>query len=170
MNSFPEIAKINFDEVVQNKIINEKTLLKWIAAWRLKNKKIVFTNGCFDLLHRGHLHLLNTARSLGDVLIVGLNTDASVNLIKPGRPVQDEQSRSLLMASLEVVDAVILFSEETPEQLINRILPDVLVKGADYKLNEVAGRAAVELNGGKVEIVPLRQGYSTSSLIEKLKS
>ncbi len=169
MNTFPEKSKMNFDEVVQKKIMNTETLQHAMNVWRFHSKKIVFTNGCFDLLHRGHIHLLNTARSLGDVLIVGLNSDSSVRKIKPGRPVQDEESRMLLMASLEVVDAVILFEEETPQTLIEKILPDVLVKGGDYKLEDVVGRKTIEQHGGKVEIVPLEEGYSTSKLIEKLR-
>jgi rfaE bifunctional protein nucleotidyltransferase chain/domain len=170
MNPFPEKSKMNFDEVIQNKILNIDSLQKMIAVWRFLSKKIVFTNGCFDLLHQGHIHLLNTARSFGDVLIVGLNTDASVSRIKPGRPVQDEQSRLRLMASMEVVDAVILFEEETPQELIEKILPDVLVKGGDYKLEDVVGKNPVEKHGGKVELVQLEEGFSTSNLIEKIRS
>ncbi|HYV95557.1 MAG TPA: D-glycero-beta-D-manno-heptose 1-phosphate adenylyltransferase [Chitinophagales bacterium] len=149
--------------------MNTESLRKMISVWRFFGKKIVFTNGCFDLLHHGHLHLLNTARSFGDVLIVGLNSDSSVSKLKPGRPVQDEQSRTDLMASLEVVDAVILFEEETPEKLIEKILPDVLVKGGDYKPEDVVGRKIIEQYGGRIEIVPLLKGFSTSNLIEKVR-
>jgi len=160
---------MNFNEVIQKKIMNTESLRKMISVWRFFGKKIVFTNGCFDLLHHGHLHLLNTARSFGDVLIVGLNSDSSVSKLKPGRPVQDEQSRTDLMASLEVVDAVILFEEETPEKLIEKILPDVLVKGGDYKPEDVVGRKIIEQYGGRIEIVPLLKGFSTSNLIEKVR-
>ena len=170
MNPLSEKSKMHFDEVIQNKIMNIQSLQKMIAVWRFLSKKIVFTNGCFDLLHQGHIYLLNTARSFGDVLIVGLNSDASVSRIKPGRPVQDEQSRTRLMASLEVVDAVILFGEETPKELIEKILPDVLVKGGDYKLEDVVGRTSVEKHGGKVELVPLEEGFSTSGLIAKIRN
>ena len=160
---------MNFQEIIQAKIFNGDQLRKMIAIWRFKGKKIVFTNGCFDLLHHGHIHLLNSARSFGDILVVGLNTDASVRRIKPGRPIQDEQSRALVMASLEVVDGVILFDEETPLQLIQFILPDVLVKGGDYKPQDVVGKAVVEAAGGKVEIVPLLEGFSTTGIIKKMK-
>src|SRR5258708_6800592 len=119
--------QINFEVVAQKKIMTLQALQRMLAVWRLQEKKIVFTNGCFDLLHRGHLHLLNSARTFGGVLIVALNTDSSVRKIKTGRPIQDEQSRALMIASLEVVDAVILFEEETPLNLISEILPDVLV-------------------------------------------
>ena len=159
---------MNFQEIIQAKIFNGDQLRKMIAIWRFKGKKIVFTNGCFDLLHHGHIHLLNSARSFGDILVVGLNTDASVRRIKPGRPIQDEQSRALVMASLEVVDGVILFDEETPLQLIQFILPDVLVKGGDYKPQDVVGKAVVEAAGGKVEIVPLLEGFSTTGIIKKM--
>jgi rfaE bifunctional protein nucleotidyltransferase chain/domain len=169
MNTVPEKSAMNFNGVIQKKIMDAESLEKMISVWRFFGKKIVFTNGCFDLLHRGHIHLLNTARSFGDVLIVGLNSDSSVSKIKPGRPVQNEESRALLISSLEVVDAVILFEEETPQQLIEKILPDVLVKGGDYKPEDVAGKNIVEQHGGKVEIVPLQEGFSTSKLIEKLR-
>jgi rfaE bifunctional protein nucleotidyltransferase chain/domain len=160
---------MNFQEIIQAKIVNSDQLRRMIALWRFKGKKIVFTNGCFDLLHHGHVHLLNSARSFGNILIVGLNTDASVGKIKPGRPIQDEQSRALVMASLEVVDGVILFDEETPFQLIQSILPDVLVKGGDYTSQDVIGKDIVEAAGGKVEIIPLLEGFSTTRIIEKMK-
>jgi rfaE bifunctional protein nucleotidyltransferase chain/domain len=169
MNTVPEKSKMNFDEVIQKKIMNRELLEKMISVWRFFGKKIVFTNGCFDLLHHGHIHLLNTARSFGDVLIVALNTDSSVSKLKPGRPIQDQKSRADLMASLEVVDAVILFDEETPQQLIEKILPDVLVKGGDYKKEDVVGSKIVLQQGGQVEIVLLLKGFSTTSLIEKVK-
>lgn len=160
---------MDFDQLIQKKIITIETLLHRIMMWRFFGKKIVFTNGCFDLLHPGHIHLLNTARSFGDILVVGLNSDVSVSKIKPGRPVQDEQSRAILVASLEVVDAVILFGEETPEHLVEKILPDVLVKGSDYKPEDVIGRKTVEQQGGKVVLVTLQKGFSTSSLIGKIR-
>lgn len=170
MNPVPEKSKMNFDEVIQKKIMTIESLSRMILTWRFFGKKIVFTNGCFDLLHQGHIYLLNTARSFGDVLIVALNTDRSVSKLKPGRPIQDEKSRANMMASLEVVDAVILFEEETPQQLIEKILPDVLVKGGDYKPEDVVGGKTMEQHGGRVEIVPLQKGFSTSALIEKMKS
>lgn len=161
---------MNFDKLIQKKIMTIELLLHRITMWRFFEKKIVFTNGCFDLLHPGHIHLLNTARSFGDILIVGLNNDASVSKIKPGRPVQDEQSRAILIASLEVVDAVILFKEETPQHLIEKILPDILVKGSDYNPEDVIGRETVEQHGGKVELVTLQKGFSSSILMEKIRT
>lgn len=136
---------------------------------RLKffSKKIVFTNGCFDILHRGHIDYLMKAAALGDYLIIGLNTDKSVKAIKGSkRPINDEQSRALILASLRFVDAVILFDSETPAGLIREIIPDVLVKGADYKPEEIAGYDTVVSHGGKVLTIDLLPGYSTS-LIEK---
>lgn len=170
MSPVPEKDKMNFDKLIQKKIMSIESLLHRITMWRFFEKKMVFTNGCFDLLHPGHIHLLNTARSFGDILIVGLNSDTSVSKIKPGRPVQDEQSRSILMASLEVVDAVILFHEETPQNLIEKIHPDVLVKGSDYKPEDVVGRKTIEQHGGKVELVALQKGFSTSNLIEQIRA
>jgi rfaE bifunctional protein nucleotidyltransferase chain/domain len=136
---------------------------------RLKffGKKIVFTNGCFDILHRGHIDYLIKAAALGDFLIIGLNTDRSVKENKGNkRPINDEQSRALLLASLRFVDAVILFDSPTPAALISQIMPDVLVKGADYKPEEIAGYDTVVSHGGKVLTIELLPGYSTS-IIEK---
>lgn len=133
-------------------------------------KKIVFTNGCFDILHIGHVDYMERARSLGDFLVVGLNTDASVSRLKgPNRPVQKESSRARVMASLEFVDAVILFDEPTPFELISAILPDILVKGDDYSVETIVGADVVIANGGKVETIPLVKGYSTTSIINKIK-
>jgi len=159
---------MNFDEVVQRKILTHDQLHHWLAWWRMQGKKIVFTNGVFDILHRGHIHILNSARSFGDILIVGLNTSASVRKIKPGRPINDEVSRAMLLASLEVVDAVVLFNEETPMQLISEIKPDVLVKGGDYKAEDVVGKDVVDANGGRVEIVPLLKDFSTTNILNKI--
>jgi rfaE bifunctional protein nucleotidyltransferase chain/domain len=169
MNPYPEKSKMDFDAVIQNKIVNREQLRRMIAVWRMKSKRIVFTNGCFDLLHPGHLHLLHKARSFGDILIAGLNSDSSVSKLKPGRPFMNELSRSKMIASLEVVDAVILFAEETPGLLIDLILPDVLVKGSDYKTEDVIGKQTVESHGGTVELIDLLPGFSTSSLIEKIR-
>jgi rfaE bifunctional protein nucleotidyltransferase chain/domain len=160
--------KMNFEEFTQKKILTHDQLHRTVNLWRFQSKKIVFTNGVFDILHRGHLHILNSARSFGDVLIVGVNTNASVHKIKPGRPINDEFSRADVLASLEVVDAVVLFNEETPLQLITEIRPDVLVKGGDYTAEEVVGKEVVESAGGKVEIVPLLKDYSTTALINKI--
>jgi len=168
--SFLQKTKMNFDEVIQRKILTHDQLHRWMALWRMQSKKIVFTNGVFDILHRGHIHILNNARSFGDILIIGLNTNASVRKIKPGRPINDEVSRAMLLASLEVVDAVILFNEETPQQLIQEIKPDVLVKGGDYKPEDVVGKDIVESGGGRVEIIPLLKDFSTTGILSKISA
>jgi D-glycero-beta-D-manno-heptose 1-phosphate adenylyltransferase len=146
-----------------------KELLHQVARWQFLGKKIVFTNGGFDILHRGHIRSLETAASFGDILIVGLNTDASVKISKGNqRPINCLEDRSLLLASLEVVDAVIPFDEETPINLIMAIRPDVLVKGGDYTIDRIVGAQDVIGWGGRVQIVPFEQGYSTTGLIEKI--
>ncbi len=135
---------------------------------RKQGKKIVFTNGCFDLLHPGHLEVLEQSRKLGDSLFVGVNTDDSVVRLKgPSRPIQLLQTRTAILSSLRSVDCVIPFSDDTPLELIKKILPDVLVKGGDYSVEQVVGAEVVISNGGKVEIVKLLDGYSTTSTIEK---
>lgn len=132
---------------------------------------MVFTNGCFDLLHPGHVHLLKRCRELGDVVFVGLNTDASVRKLKGlGRPLFNLKDRIALLEALSCVDWVVPFEEETPAELIRAIVPDVLVKGGDYVPGTVVGRSVVEENGGRVEIVPLLEGYSTSALLERISS
>ncbi len=159
---------MNYSESIKEKIVEWPLLKKMLAVWRFKNQKIVFTNGCFDLIHQGHIHLLTTAGSFGDVLIVGLNTDASIAKMKPGRPIQDQHSRSLIMASFAFVDAVILFDEETPYELIEKIQPNVLVKGGDYKPEDVVGKEYVEKHGGKVELVNYAEGFSTTNMLLKI--
>jgi rfaE bifunctional protein nucleotidyltransferase chain/domain len=141
-----------------------------LEAWRGKGETIVFTNGCFDILHRGHLEYLAKSADLGDKLVVGLNSDTSVkNLKGASRPLVDEESRALLLASLNFVDAVIFFSEETPYALIRQILPDILVKGSDYSIEKIVGSDVVLRNGGRVETISLVPGFSTSSLINKIR-
>ncbi len=145
-----------------------EALLAQRAAWRLAAKKVVFTNGCYDLLHPGHIRLLESARSLGDVLILGLNTDAEVRRSKgPSRPIIDQDSRAALACSLAAVDAVIFFDEETPRELIGAILPDILVKGADWT-HFIAGREEVEAAGGQVLTVPMEPGYSTTNIVKEI--
>src|SRR5450755_1606123 len=140
------------------------------ARWRLEGKKVVFTNGCYDILHPGHIRLLERARSLGDVLILALNTDASVQRLKgSSRPFFDEETRVELALHLEAVDAVILFDEDTPRELIAAVLPDVLVKGADWA-HFIAGREEVEAAGGQVFALPLEPGFSTTDIAEKIIS
>lgn len=137
---------------------------------RPRTGTLVFTNGCFDLLHRGHVEYLDRARRLGDALMVGLNTDASVRRIKgDARPLVGQEDRAVVLAGLESVDAVVLFEEETPRSLIAAILPDVLVKGGDYRTEDVVGREEVLAAGGRVEVVPLVEGYSTTNLIERIR-
>ena len=140
-----------------------------MKSWKTHNYKLVFTNGCFDILHRGHVDSLIKSAAFGDKLIVGLNSDASVKLLKgPDRPIFDQQSRAYLLASLQMVDAVILFDEETPYELIGKIQPDVLVKGSEYKIEEIAGYDIVLAKGGTVERIELTPGFSTSEIIRKI--
>ncbi len=139
-------------------------------SWREAGEKIVYTNGCFDLLHRGHAEVLARAASRGDRLVVGLNSDASVERLKgPGRPLTDQESRAWMLASLEPVAAVVIFDEDTPLEMIKTLLPDLLVKGSDYAPEDIAGYDAVIAAGGEVETVELVPGFSTSLLIEKLR-
>lgn len=136
---------------------------------RPRDFSVVFTNGCFDLLHPGHVELLHAARALGDALVVGVNTDASVRRLKGrSRPLVEARARALVLAGLASVDAVTLFGEDTPRELVAALLPDVLVKGGDYAPQEVVGREEVEAAGGRVEIIPLVEGYSTTSVIQRI--
>ena len=153
-----------------DKILDLNSLDGLIELMRSNNQKIVFTNGCFDILHPGHIDYLQKARKLGDLLIVAVNTDESVSQLKgESRPVYPLQDRMSMLSALECVDFVISFAEETPLKLIERILPDVLVKGADYEKEAIVGYAEVVDNGGTVQTVDLLEGHSTSALIEKLK-
>lgn len=141
-----------------------------LNLWRFKDDKIVFTNGCFDILHKGHIEYLAKAASLGTKLVIGLNTDASVKRLKgDSRPVNDENARALLLASLVFVDKVILFDTDTPRDLIDFVQPDVLVKGGDYKPEEIVGYDIVKAKGGEIVTLDFVEGYSTTSLIEKMK-
>ncbi|MEE0948444.1 MAG: D-glycero-beta-D-manno-heptose 1-phosphate adenylyltransferase [Bacteroidales bacterium] len=156
-------------EVIENKILTNEGLEQRIAQWKKQNLKIVFTNGCFDLLHLGHVDYLAKAKDLGDRLIIGVNTDASVRRLKGEfRPLQDENSRLHLLAALEVVDAVVLFDEDTPYELIKQVQPDVLVKGADYKPESIVGYDIVTSRGGKVETIEYLEGYSTTSIEQRI--
>lgn len=164
---------------IRNKIISLETAVFHANAWRVKNEKIVFTNGCFDILHEGHITYLAQAASYGAKMIVGLNTDASVRRQGKGddRPVNNEASRAMVLASLTVVEAVVLFEEDTPYELIKAIQPEVLAKGADYDPNEtdpskksyIVGSDLVRLNGGRIVAIPLVEGFSTTNIIKKLK-
>lgn len=156
---------------IPSKILTLPDLEKKIAQWRLIGKTIAFTNGCFDILHAGHIASLTEAAKQADILVVGLNADSSIQGLKgPGRPINKEDARALLLASLLMVDAVILFSEPNPRDLIVAIRPDVLVKGGDYKVEEIAGAKEVMSWGGRVIINPIVEGFSTSSIIDKIQN
>ncbi len=156
-------------EYINGKILTIEEASRKMAQWRLLKKKIAFTNGCFDILHVGHIFSLSEAAKQADYLIVGLNSDASTKRLKgDNRPVNDEQSRALLLASLVIVDAVVLFEEDTPLEIISKLLPDVLVKGGDYTIDQIAGAKEVIANGGSVIINSIIPGQSTTELIEKI--
>lgn len=151
--------------------MSREALLLQMNRWKFLQKKIVFTNGCFDILHAGHLDLLAKAAAMGDVLVVGINSDDSVRRLKgPERPVNDEAFRARMLASLSMVDGVTIFDEDTPGDLIASILPDILVKGGDYNPEDVVGGETVTGHGGRVEIVPLVEGYSTTDLIRRIRA
>lgn len=159
------------EQNLQTRILRRSELEQKAAEWRAAGKSIVFTNGCFDILHAGHIASLSEAAQQGDILIVALNADSSVRALKgEGRPVNDENARATVMAALRVVDAVTIFSEPTPRELIIAIQPDVLVKGGDYKVEDIAGAKEVIANGGRVVINPIIKGFSTTSIIQKMKS
>lgn len=152
-------------------------LLAWsdirstVASWQQGGEKVVFTNGCFDILHYGHLHYLAEASDLGDRLVIGLNSDASVKQLKgQHRPIHDLKTRQMMLASLDFVDAVIIFEEDTPARLIEAVLPDVLVKGGDYKPEDIVGYHTVVHNGGQVVTLAFIEGYSTTSIEQKIRN
>ncbi len=154
-------------DYIRSKIIQRSDIAKLTSAWRSDNYKQVFTNGCFDILHSGHVYLLYKAAALGDKLIIGLNSDASVSRLKGKlRPVNHWDSRAILLAAIACVDAVVVFDEDTPLELIKNIRPDVLVKGGDYQLNEVVGAGEVKSWNGSIEIIPFLKGYSTSNILK----
>jgi rfaE bifunctional protein nucleotidyltransferase chain/domain len=160
---------MNHSQIIESKITSLESLQRKLAFWRFREKKIVFTNGCFDLLHLGHIDYLAKAASLGNVLIVGLNSDRSVSAIKgPSRPLNDENSRLHIMASLFFVDAVVVFDEPTPYELIKAVQPDILVKGGDYKKEEIVGYDIVTAKGGEVITIDLVPGYSTTNIEKKI--
>jgi len=163
---------MNHLEHINTKLFTMDQALNWqLSVWRFHENKIVFTNGCFDLLHLGHIDYLAKAASEGTLFIVGLNTDESVKRIKgPARPIKDEKSRALSLAALGFVDAVVMFDQDTPQELIEIVQPDVLVKGEDYKVNDIVGADIVEKKGGKVVTMEFIEGYSTSAIIEKIRN
>jgi D-beta-D-heptose 7-phosphate kinase/D-beta-D-heptose 1-phosphate adenosyltransferase len=156
---------------IEKKIFTLPQLLFQVASWRVTDKQIAFTNGCFDILHEGHIFSLCQAAKEADYLVVGVNSDSSTKRLKgPERPVNQEQSRALLLASLIMVDAVVLFDEDTPLELIKAIMPNVLVKGGDYTIDQIVGSKEVIAHGGRVVINPIVEGYSTTGIIQKIKS
>ena len=154
----------------KNKIDVQSDLKAQVVKWQADGEKVVFSNGCFDILHLGHIDYLEKARALGNRLVIGLNADASVKILKgQNRPINNEQARARMLAALQFVDGVTVFNEETPEKLIEYLLPDVLVKGKDYSIENIVGADAVLNNGGEVKTIDLVDGYSTTDLIEKIK-
>lgn len=161
---------MNRSDLIPTKVFTLPQIVQKAAQWRTLGKKIAFTNGVFDLLHEGHIFSLSQAANEGDFLIVGLNADASVKRLKSeGRPINKQDSRSLILASLIMVDAVVIFEEDTPLELIKSIMPDVLVKGGDYTVEQIAGSKEVIANGGRVVINPIIDGFSTTNIIEQAK-
>ncbi len=152
-------------------MLNWEEAVKLRQNWAEQGKKVVFTNGCFDLLHPGHIKYLNDAKALGDVLILGLNADASISRLKgKSRPINPLNDRAAMLNGLKAIDAVVAFEEDTPQKLIAKLLPDVLVKGGDYAADDIVGAKEVRDAGGEVIVVPFLGGYSSSKLIERIKS
>ncbi|GBD96827.1 MAG TPA: D-glycero-beta-D-manno-heptose 1-phosphate adenylyltransferase [Nitrospirae bacterium] len=149
----------------KEKIIDRAKVKEIVSDLKKQGRKIVFTNGCFDLLHVGHIRYLTEAKKLGDILFIGLNSDKSVSVIKPGRPVISEKERAEVLSALEMVDYIVLFSEDTPYGLIKEVQPDVLVKGADWQIKDIVGNDIVK----DVRSIPLVEGKSTSEIIEKIQ-
>jgi len=160
---------MKFNEDIKNKIVSRDGAAAMVNGWKSQGLNIVFSNGCFDIVHAGHVDYLSKARDLGDKLIIGLNSDDSVRRLKgKGRPVQDENARAALLAAFSFVDAVVVFDEDTPFKLISTLIPDILVKGSDYSVENIVGADVVLKNGGKVETIDFLEGYSTSSIIDKI--
>jgi D-glycero-beta-D-manno-heptose 1-phosphate adenylyltransferase len=156
--------------MTSDKILSRAEAQKQVKKWQNEGKKVVFTNGCFDIVHLGHIDYLEKSRNLGDKLILGLNTDSSVSRLKgETRPVVNEYARSRMMAAFEFIDAVVLFDEPTPKELIETLSPDILVKGDDYTVENIVGADFVLGKGGEVKTISLVKGYSTTSIIEKIK-
>lgn len=165
---------MEISEIIKRKIFTSRHDIEFsrlLAYWRFKDQKIVFTNGCFDILHRGHLEYLMKAASMGNVLVIGLNSDNSVKRLKgQNRPIQDQESRALILASLQFVSNVVIFEEDTPFELIKMIKPHVLVKGGDYSKDEIVGSDFVQAYGGFVEIIPFVEGFSTTNIVYQLQN
>lgn len=160
----------NLEQILLSKIQPLAELKTMVSAWQQEGKKVVFTNGVFDLLHLGHVTYLAKAAELGDKLVIGLNADSSVKRIKgEERPINDQNNRAALLASLFFVDGVVLFEDDTPLNLISSLLPDILVKGADYTIDNIVGAKEVIANGGEVKTITFVEGYSSTSIIKKIK-
>ena len=158
-------------DIIKAKVQTNEEINKTVTSWKEEGLQVVFTNGCFDILHYGHVHYLAQARALGDRLVVGLNSKASVGRLKgPSRPINDDDTRQFLLASLQYVDAVVVFEEDTPLNLISIVKPDILVKGGDYTIETIVGADIVLNNGGKVKSLDFVPGYSTTAIEERLKS
>ena len=158
-------------DIIPHKIFTLQELLPQLRRWRFLGSKISFTNGCFDILHEGHIASLSDAAKEADYLVVGLNADASTKRLKgPGRPVNNEHARAMVLASLLMVDAVIIFGDDTPLELIKQVKPDVLVKGGDYTIDQIVGAKEVIANGGRVVINPILEGFSTTLIMEKIRN
>lgn len=152
------------------RVVSQDELILHVAQRKRNRERVVFTNGCFDLLHPGHIRCLEQARALGDVLVVAVNSDASARQLKgDGRPVVPQEERAEILAALAAVEYVVIFDEPTPHELIARLLPDVLVKGGDWGPNEIVGRAEVEAAGGRVVSIPVEPGYSTTGILERIR-
>ena len=157
-------------EIIKLKILDENQLNQQLAVWRFLNKKIVFTNGCFDIIHLGHIDYLSKAKDLGDILLIGLNTDDSVKRLKGNnRPIKNQLERSVLLASLQFIDGIILFNEDTPYELIKKVKPNILVKGSDYKKEDIVGADIIENTGGDIITIDFLEGYSTTSILDKIR-
>jgi rfaE bifunctional protein nucleotidyltransferase chain/domain len=153
-------------DLIENKILKIQELTATVLDWKKNNNSVVFTNGCFDILHYGHVNYLSRAKDLGSKLIIGLNSDKSVKRLKGSdRPVNKQHDRAIVLASLLFVDAIVIFEEDTPEKIIKMIFPDILVKGGDYSFGNIVGADFVTANGGLVEIIPFVEGYSTTNLL-----
>src|SRR6201991_2965977 len=162
--------RIDLEKTLVNKITDLPSLQKQVKNWQGEGKKVVFTNGVFDLLHIGHITYLAKAAELGDKLVIGLNSDSSVKRIKgEDRPVNDQNSRAALLAALFFVDAIVVFEEDTPLNIITAVMPDILVKGADYAIENIVGGKEVIANGGEVKTIDFVEGYSSTSIIQKIR-
>ena len=162
---------MSFHKQLSEKLLSKKEALNRIEQNRKEGRKIVFTNGCFDILHPGHVDYLSQARDLGDFLVLGLNTDSSVKKLDkaPDRPINNEHARALVLAGLACVDAIVLFDDETPYEIIKYLQPDILVKGDDYQIENIVGYDVVKARGGQVITIPMLKGYSTTLLIKKIR-